>query len=180
MEGHAAKKARTEGGAAGGAAAAAESAEGAQMSAALAPYAAAFCGAGAGGAPFLAYHAKTAAGMETRRFTRAELWAVARQAAGALAARGLGKGDCVTHYFTENSHLDLVFRLAATMVGCVPVTVNWQADTPERVVYKISATASKLLLTDAGVPKEVLALAQAELPAVGPHPYPLPIVTRPA
>ena len=42
----------------------------------------------------------------------------------------------------------------------VPVTVNWQADTPERVVYKLSATKTKLMLTDSGVPAGTLALAQ--------------------
>ncbi len=39
--------------------------------------------------------------------------------------------------FSDNRLEDLVLRLAAVRVGAVPVTVNWQADSPARVVYKV-------------------------------------------
>ena len=68
------------------------------------------------------------------------------------------------HYFSDNRFEDLVFRLSAVLTGTVPVTVNWQADTPERVVYKVSVTQSKLVLMD-GAPgvtfKRPLAAAAA-------------------
>ena len=105
-------------------------------------------------------------GIEKTELTRRQLWDLAKTAAYVLKAHGLSKGDCVTHYFTRNSHLDVAFRLGATMLGCVPVTVNWQADTPERVVYKVSATKSKLMLTDAGVPAAALELVRAQVPAL--------------
>jgi hypothetical protein len=140
---------------------------GRQMSEALAPYAAAFCSeeAAADTSPFLTYMCKGAdGGIEKTEFTRSQLWELAKTAAGVLKAHGLAKGDCVTHYFNRNSYLDVAFRLGATMLGCVPVTVNWQADTPERVLYKLSATKSKLMLTDDGVPAAVLELVGSELP----------------
>lgn len=154
-----AKKAKTDGGAPGGVG----------ISEALAPYAAAFCSeeAEADASSFLTFMCKGADGaMETTALTRTELWTLSKQAAGVLQAHGLGKGDCVTHYFNANSYFDFAFRLGATMIGAIPVTVNWQADTPERVIYKITSTSSKLVLTDVGVPAEVLALIASELPAV--------------
>lgn len=105
-------------------------------------------------------------GIKKTEFTRSQLWDLAKVAAGALKAHGLGKGDCVTHYFNQNSHLDVAFRLGATMLGCIPVTVNWQADTPERVIYKLRATKTKLMLTDSGVSALVLEHVRGQLPTL--------------
>jgi acyl-CoA synthetase (AMP-forming)/AMP-acid ligase II len=130
-------------------------------SAALSPYAAAFTSERAHSAAFLAFHSKGAdGGLRTVRLSRAEVWSMARKAAAVLSKHGLAKGDCAAHYFTANSHLDIAFRLGATMLGSVPVTVNWQADTPERVMYKVTATKAKLLLVDGGVPEATLKLAR--------------------
>lgn len=139
------------------------------VSEALAPYVAAFCSAEAEAdtSPFLTYMCKGKdGGIEKTEFTRSQLWELAKAAAGVLKAHGLSKGDCVTHYFNRNSYLDVVFRLGATMLGCIPVTVNWQADTPDRVIYKLGATKTKLVLTDDGVPTATLELIRTKLPAL--------------
>ena len=68
------------------------------------------------------------------------------------------------HYFTDNAHEDLAFRLGATMLGTVPVTVNWQADTPERVAYKLSITEARALVVDAGVAAAAIDSLRAEFP----------------
>jgi len=47
------------------------------------------------------------------------------------------RGDRFVVYMTDNRLEDLALRLGATMVGAVPVTVNWQADTDDRVLYKV-------------------------------------------
>jgi len=82
------------------------------------------------------------------QLTRGEFWKKAKQAAAVLKENGLNKGDCFTLCFGGNTVQDLLFRLAATMRAVTPVTVNWQADTVDRVAYKIELTDSKLILTD--------------------------------
>ena len=51
---------------------------------------------------------------------------------------------------------DLVFRMASVIVGSVPVTINWSADTVERIVYKVKETKSKLLIVDKGTNVKIL------------------------
>ena len=41
------------------------------------------------------------------------------------------------------------------LVGCVPVTINWQADDNENICYKATVTDSKLLLYDSAFAKRV-------------------------
>ena len=72
--------------------------------------------------------------VQRRELTRGELWSLARRAAGVLRRCGLCRGDCFAHYLSGNRPADLAFRLAATMTGTVPVTVNWQADGVDRVL----------------------------------------------
>lgn len=52
------------------------------------------------------------------------------------------------------------------MLGVVPVTVNWQADTGDRVAYKIRSTKSKAVFVDAGVDVEQISALNAEFPDV--------------
>ena len=105
--------------------------------------------------PFLTYYGiDSSKAIVVQRFTRGEFHTLALKAAQLLRANGLAKGDTHTHYFTDNRVEDLAFRLASVLLGTVPVTVNWQADTPERVVYKVSSTGSKCMVVDAGVPPE--------------------------
>ena len=124
-------------------------------STALAGYGAAFADPGE---PFLTYHAILPdRSVRAARSTRGEVWSLARRAAHVLRRHGVGRGECFAHYFSGNRPSDLAFRLGATMVGAVPVTVNWQADTPERVAYKLELTESRLVVADGGVPQAALA-----------------------
>ena len=101
--------------------------------------------------PFLSYYAVAKdKSLICTSYTRGEFWSLSKRAATVLTEAGIGLGDHVTHLFSENSQYDLAFRLAAVMVGSIPVTVNWSADTLERIQYKIGMTASKLVLTDTG------------------------------
>ncbi len=95
--------------------------------------------------PFLRCYAS---GPETpeRNWTRGEFWLMARRAAGVLRRFGLGKGDRFVNAYGENTPEDLMFRLGATMVGAVPVTVNWQADGVEEMAYKIGVTTCALMV----------------------------------
>ena len=58
--------------------------------------------------PFLNYYTVTPEKtLACETFTRGEFLALATRAKGVLAARGVAAGDRVTHFFTENSHIDL-------------------------------------------------------------------------
>jgi acyl-CoA synthetase (AMP-forming)/AMP-acid ligase II len=121
---------------------------------ALTGYRGAFSGADA---PFLTFFSLGEGGTVGRRtWTRREFWSLSKRAAGVLRSAGVGLGDRFAHYFTANRPADLAFRLGATMVGAVPVTINWQADTLDRIVYKIDLTACRLLVTDAGTPADAV------------------------
>jgi acyl-CoA synthetase (AMP-forming)/AMP-acid ligase II len=82
------------------------------------------------------------------RYTRGEFLILAARAKQILITRGINSGDHVCHYFSSNSVADLAFRFASIFVGCIPVTVNWSADTAERILYKIQITNCKLVLRD--------------------------------
>ena len=100
--------------------------------------------------PFLNYYRAEEGHIVTRLFTRGKFWDLACLGAAYLNGKGLSKGDRIVHAFSENSPYDLLFRLSAALTGCVPVTINWQADDNERLLYKISITQAKLVLYDAG------------------------------
>ncbi|MCX5853271.1 MAG: class I adenylate-forming enzyme family protein [Deltaproteobacteria bacterium] len=103
--------------------------------------------------PFLHYYHLEDGGIKRRSFTRGGFWDLACLGAACLADRGLSKGDRLVHGFSDNSPYDLIFRLSAMLVGCVPVTINWQADDNDRLVYKAKLTGSKLFLYDSGFRK---------------------------
>lgn len=111
-------------------------------------YAAAFAGAEADRAFLDYYEVGADKQLLHHAFTRQEFWDLSRKAAAVLLRHGIKPGDHVVHLFSENSAADLAFRLAGTMVGAVPVTVNWSADTQERVEYKIDLTRARLVLVD--------------------------------
>ena len=81
---------------------------------------------------------------------------LSRQAAFLLSSRGVVRGDHVTHFFSSNSVGDLAFRLGSALIGVVPVTVNWQADSVDKVLYKHSLTRAKLFVVDNGTKKDGL------------------------
>jgi acyl-CoA synthetase (AMP-forming)/AMP-acid ligase II len=100
--------------------------------------------------PFLNYYTFKDGVIEKRTLTRGEFWELACSAAACLTKLGLSKGDRIIHCFSANSLYDLAFRLAAVLTGCVSVTINWQADDNERVLYKANITDAKLVVYDDG------------------------------
>lgn len=105
--------------------------------------------------PFLFYYALGGeGGYSLVSFTRGEFWSLARKGAGVIRESGLGKGGRFALCFSANHPYDLVFRLAGAMTGTVPVTINWQADTRERILYKVGITECRLVLADAHFDKD--------------------------
>ncbi|MFC2051594.1 AMP-binding protein [Chloroflexota bacterium] len=98
--------------------------------------------------PFLNYYTIQNAEVKKETLTRGEFWDLACAAAACLSKRGLSKGDRTVHCFSSNSIYDLVFRLASILVGYVPVTINWQADSNETIIYKANLTEARLVLYD--------------------------------
>lgn len=86
--------------------------------------------------------------VRSRALSRGEFWDLACSGAAYLSEKGVAKGDRVLHCFSHNSLHDAVFRLAATLVGCAPVTVNWQVDDDESVIKKAKITGAKFLIYD--------------------------------
>ena len=115
--------------------------------------------------PFLNYYTFEKGGVRKRSLSRGEFWDLAQSAASCLSRFGVGKGGRVVHCFSANSLHDLAFRLAAVLVGSVPVTINWQADNNERICYKATVTGAKLLVYDRGFSKRV-AEFRPDLPGV--------------
>ena len=99
---------------------------------------------------FLNYYTFQDGGVQKCTLTRGEFWDLAYSVAAYLSDQGLSKDDRIVHCFSSNTLHDLIFRLAAVLVGCVPVTVNWQADDNELIVYKTKLTDAKLLVYDSG------------------------------
>ena len=120
--------------------------------------------------PYLTYYGIDGAtkAIKVRRFTRGEFWALGCRAAALLQEHGLTKGDCATHYFTDNRVEDLAFRLGSVLLGTVPVTINWQADTPDRIVYKVTVTNSKAMVVDPDVPAEQIQMCKDAVGAGAP------------
>jgi len=92
--------------------------------------------------PFLTFYpvpSPSSSSTTKTTWTRGELWALAQRFAYVLKQEAkLQKGDCQVHLFAANSVEDVALRLASVMVGTVPVTVNWDSDPLDRVVFKVS------------------------------------------
>ena len=113
--------------------------------------------------PFLTYYkVGSDKNLQSTSYTRGEFYDLALRACHVLATNGLRPGDCVTHFFSCNTLGDLAFRLAAVFVGVTPVTINWQADTPDRVLYKVALTQSKLVLIDDDTDASVVELLKGK------------------
>lgn len=115
--------------------------------------------------PFLFYYSSGKESRHAYTLSRGEFWDLACSAAKHLRDRGLSKGDRIIHGFSSNSPYDLVFRLAAVMTGCVPVTINWQVDDNERIIYKTKLTKAKLIIFDNGF-ADKLEAARCSLPDI--------------
>jgi len=122
-------------------------------------YVAAFAGKGPLHAePFLNYYRKGPDGeLDVRTLTRADFFNLAKRAAAVLSSLGVGDGDYIAHYFSANDPNDLVFRVAATFIGAIPVTVNWQADSYSRILYKLQTTKAKVVVVDVETPADSIA-----------------------
>ena len=105
--------------------------------------------------PFLNYYSLDGDDIQKRTLTRGEFWDLAYSTAVYLSERGLAKGDRIVHAFSVNSIHDLIFRLAAVLIGCVPVTINWQADDNEHIIYKAQLTNARLVVYDDGFASRV-------------------------
>jgi len=104
--------------------------------------------------------------VEQTQFSRGEFLALARKAAGVLRQHGCQMGDCFSLCMGANHPYDLAFRLASVMTGTTPVTINWQADTLERIVYKIETTESKLIVSEAHFGPQQLSSIQKQVPQI--------------
>lgn len=109
------------------------------------------------GIPFLIHYIKGHDGaLKSIPFSRIHFWKRAQKAAAILHKKGCKRGCHVAHYFSGNEPSDLIFRVGATLIGAIPVTINWQADNFERILYKLSITNSKVVLFDASTSKKML------------------------
>jgi len=116
--------------------------------------------------PFVVYYSVGQdKALKAERYTRGEFYDLALRAAHVITAHGVGAGECQTHFFSCNTLGDLAFRLASVMLGTTPVTINWQADTADRVLYKTQITASKLVLIDDETPTDVVAMLREQAPS---------------
>jgi len=89
-------------------------------------------------------------------FTRGEFFSLARKAAGVLKANGCGKGHRILHCFGANDYNDLAFRVASALIGTVPITVNWQADPLEHMIYKFGNTGATMVVVSSSFNPELI------------------------
>ena len=69
-------------------------------------------------------------------FTRGDFLCLTRKAASVLKNNNQARGSRILHCFGSNDYIDLAFRLAGSITGTIPVTINWQADNAETIIYK--------------------------------------------
>ncbi|GMH98775.1 hypothetical protein TrST_g11138 [Triparma strigata] len=81
-------------------------------------------------------------------YSRASFFTLVCRYAAMMKAQGIVKGSRAVHLFSCNTLHDLALRTASVLLGSVPVTVNWGADTTERILYKISKTGASVIFTD--------------------------------
>ncbi len=117
--------------------------------------------------PFLTWYCFSEGGaVSTSTWSRGEFLDLARRAAGMLADSGCLPGRRFLLCCGRNHPADLACRLAATLTGAVPVTVNWQADTPEQALYKFISTEPAMVLADETTPAPILDALRRHAPAV--------------
>ncbi|QTD51684.1 class I adenylate-forming enzyme family protein [Sulfidibacter corallicola] len=102
--------------------------------------------------------------LQCRTYTAGTIWELACRGATALRAHGLKAGDRQLHAFGNNHYLDLVYRLAALLVDTVPVTVNWQADTVERLCFKADLAEVGLVIHQRDFDETALAALRQHRP----------------
>ncbi|MCF7935624.1 MAG: acyl--CoA ligase, partial [Synergistales bacterium] len=121
-------------------------------------------------APFLYLYSPSGDGSTAELFTRRRFLSLGRKAATVLHRYGLQPGDRFVNGFGANSPVDLAFRLGAILTGTVPVTVNWQADSPERAAYKVEISKARLLVQEHTFPSGLLRGIEELFPALPVYP----------
>ena len=106
------------------------------------------------------YHRVGDAPLEVRA---GEFRVAAGRAAFLLRNAGLQKGEFFALGFGENTVEDLAFRMGAARLGAIPVTVNWQADTKERILFKLQSTGAKAWVAHSSFQPEFWASFQKNL-----------------
>ena len=101
--------------------------------------------------------------VERTHYSRGKFLGLARKAAWVLKHHGCKAGDCFSLCVGANHPYDLAFRLASVMTATVPVTINWQADTLERILYKIESTESGLIITESHFDPDRLSSIQKQI-----------------
>lgn len=115
--------------------------------------------------PFIHYYSFENKSIIKESFTRGDFFKMAIAAAQYIRNSGIQKGGRIIHAFSKNSVYDLAFRLGAVFTGTVPVTINWQADENERIIYKIKISDAKLVIHDIKF-KERINSIKTRLPAL--------------
>ncbi|GMH77999.1 hypothetical protein TL16_g07621 [Triparma laevis f. inornata] len=84
-----------------------------------------------------------------KSYSRSEFFTLVGRYCAMMKAQGIVKGSRAVHLFSCNTLHDLALRTASVLLGSVPVTVNWGADTTARILYKINKTNASVIFTDA-------------------------------
>ena len=107
---------------------------------------------------FISYCTKSDSptGLAVTTLTRREFLSMVDNMLRVLQEHELKLGDHICHYFQNNTVQDLACRLAASVLGCVPVTINWSSDNLQRVQYKLQTTNCKLLIYGIGVNETII------------------------
>lgn len=106
-------------------------------------------------------------GLIETQISRVQFWRLASRAARLLKHElGLSLGDSHVHFFSGNTVEDLILRMAAVLVGTVPVTVNWDGDTLDRIIYKVKASSARVVFIHGKTPTEQVEGVKAAAPDV--------------
>jgi long-subunit acyl-CoA synthetase (AMP-forming) len=98
---------------------------------------------------FLTYYDLSSEGeIRCKEFTRSDFLELTYRALNVLVSMGLRHMSRQVHFFSGNKVEDLVLRTAAVVLGSVPVTVNWQADTADKILFKVTSTGATVVFVD--------------------------------
>ena len=112
-------------------------------------------------APFLFYYSIGEKGVKEVSFTRGSFLKEALRAANLIKAHNIPVKGRIIHGFSCNHPYDLILRLAEILTATVGVTVNWQADSEERLIYKTKISGAKLFFYDEGFKDKAFAIRSA-------------------
>ena len=116
--------------------------------------------------PFLYYYLiNEGKDVKIEKFTRKEFFSLILKAAWLIKKSGARKNDKILHCFSRNDYVDCVFRHASTLTGTVPVTVNWQADTPDKVLFKYENSKVVSVLIGEGCNTEFVEIIRRNCPS---------------